>query len=72
MVGERHSVKSRHRLTLRARSNDGDHLTGVTSDLGNIDKHSLGNVHISEADRRADNVYHAASRNGDLASELNA
>ena len=68
MVGERHTVQRRHRFTLRTGCNYRNFLRGVTVDISYIYKRACRNVHISETNRRADNIEHTSAGYRYLAS----
>ena len=66
VIGKRHTVERRHRLALRPRRDYRDLLGLVAPDVGYVDQHVLRHVHVAEAHRRADDVYHAPPRDGDV------
>ena len=66
MLAERHTVKRAHRFALAARCDDGYPLRRVFFDIRNVDHRAVGNLKIPQLRRRAEEVLHAAPRDGDL------
>ena len=68
MLGIRHTVKSRHRLTLASGGNDRD-LRGLEAfDLGNVNERSRGDLHVTEIIRRLHDIEHRSAGQGNLSA----
>ena len=67
VLGKRHTVQRRHRLTLAAGADDNGLAARQAADLRHVHHDAVRNVHIAELRRNAHDVFHAAAGDADLA-----
>ena len=72
MVSESHSVECRHRLTLTSCGYERKLLGLEALYLVYVNENPLRNCHISKLKRRADDVEHASSGDGNSSSVCDA
>ena len=68
MLSPRHAIEGRHRLALAAGGDDGQLLGLVAANIGDVNQHAGGNLHIAQLDSSTHNVEHAAAGDGHLAA----
>ena len=68
VLGKSHAVESGHALALAAGRDDDDLILGQLVDLLDIGHHVLRDIHIAQDHGNADDVFHAAPGDRDLAA----
>ena len=72
MLAECDAVESGHRLALASRGDKCNILWAISSNIPDVDKNAIGQIHIAKLGSSADNVYHTSAKNGNLSAVVMA